>query len=40
MSGRRKLVIWGIGVFVTLAVVVGVIASRPRTHGPCRLRAP
>ena len=32
MSGRRKLVIWGIGVFVTLAVVVGVIASRPRTR--------
>ena len=32
MSGRRKLVIWGIGVFVTLAVIVGIIASRPRTR--------
>jgi len=32
MSGRRKLVIWVIGVVATLAIVVGILASRPHTR--------
>src|SRR6185295_11984193 len=32
ISGRRKLVIWGVGVAVLLAIVVAILASRPRTR--------
>ena len=32
MSGKRKLVIWIGGVVVLLAIVVGILASRPRTR--------
>ncbi len=32
MSGRRKLVIWVIGAVAVVAIIVGVIASRPRTR--------
>jgi hypothetical protein len=32
MSGRRKLVIWVIGALAVVAIIVGIVASRPRTR--------